>query len=37
MAMIRVAGETGEKIFQGKSNKFVFGKNPGDVLYSMVD
>lgn len=37
MALIRVAGETGEKIFKGDSNKFVFGNNPGDFLYSMVE
>lgn len=37
MAMMRVAGESGEKVFKGQSNKFVFGKNPGDLLYSMVD
>jgi hypothetical protein len=32
---IRVIGEAGEKIFQGQSNNYVFGTNPGEMLFSM--
>jgi hypothetical protein len=32
---IRVLGEAGQKVFQGDSNNFVFGQNPGDFLFSM--
>ncbi|KRX05080.1 hypothetical protein PPERSA_06714 [Pseudocohnilembus persalinus] len=35
LASIRVLGEAGEKIFKGEKNSFVYGKNPGDVLFSM--
>eukprot|EP00339_Tiarina_fusa_P017544 CAMPEP_0117003864 /NCGR_PEP_ID=MMETSP0472-20121206/5042_1 /TAXON_ID=693140 ORGANISM="Tiarina fusus, Strain LIS" /NCGR_SAMPLE_ID=MMETSP0472 /ASSEMBLY_ACC=CAM_ASM_000603 /LENGTH=65 /DNA_ID=CAMNT_0004704655 /DNA_START=398 /DNA_END=595 /DNA_ORIENTATION=- len=36
LAKIRASGEAGEKIFKGESNRFVFGQNPGDVIFSMV-
>lgn len=36
LARLRVAGETGERIFKGNNNSFVFGNNPGDVLHSMI-
>jgi hypothetical protein len=35
LALIRAAGEAGEKVFAGKSNNFVYAKDPGDVLFSM--
>lgn len=35
LATTRVAGEAGQKIFSGKNNNFVFGQNPGDVLFNM--
>ena len=33
---IRVLGETGEKIFKGNSNNFVFGNNPGPGMFFLV-
>jgi hypothetical protein len=35
LAQIRELGEAGEKVFKGKNNRFVFGSNPGDALFSM--
>jgi hypothetical protein len=34
---MRAAGEAGKNIFKGNSNNFVFGNNPGDVIYSLFN
>lgn len=37
LARVRAAGEVGEKIFGGEvQSNFVFGENPGDILYSAI-
>ena len=33
---IRVTGDAGERVFQGEKNNFVFGQNPGDMIFSML-
>lgn len=37
LAQIRVAGQVGSQIFQNQSNNFVFGQNPGDIIYGMMN
>ena len=37
LARIRAAGDAGQKIFGGDGkNNFVFGENPGDIIYSVI-
>ncbi len=36
LAKLRVAGEVGQKIFNGTSNNFIFGNSPGDIIYTML-
>ena len=36
LARVREAGEAGSKVFTGENNNFIFGKNPGDALFMMM-
>jgi hypothetical protein len=36
LEMIRVAGEAGHRIFNSEGASFVYAKQPGDVLMSMI-